>query len=222
MKKLPTKIFFLFVNFITIIILYTNSYAAKSTITRVDGPFAPEVKIFNEKEEAVFLDQFEGKTILISFWATWCGPCSEELPSLDVLQKDFRKLPFEIISVSEDFNGIEIAKKYFKQNEIRHLKLYYDHKNMLFSSMSVVGLPTSFLIDQDGRIKIIFKGNTKWYDDKIRELIISEIPGNYPMPKNSYKVTSLNRQLKPKIIKKIDKNIKNEIKNGEKTNENNS
>ena len=65
---------------------------------------------------------------------------------LDILQKDFRKLPFEVLAISEDFKGIAVAEDHFNKYGIRHLKLYHDYKNSLFKAMGVVGLPTAFLI----------------------------------------------------------------------------
>ncbi len=192
------RIFLLFLGIVSIFNLYSNAFAAfaqNSSITRPKNLFVPDTNFFDSEGAKLFLDQFEGRTILLCFWATWCGQCAQELPSLDVLQKDFRKLPFEVVAISEDFNGLEIVKNYFSQYDIRHLKLYYDSKNQLFKAMSVGSVPTSFLIDSEGRIKVIFKGDTKWHDDNIRELILSEINGNHPMPKNSYDTTSLNKKV---------------------------
>ena len=179
-----------------------SAKADKTIITNIDAEaiFAPDTAFFNEKSEKVYLDQFEGKTILLVFWATWCGSCADELPSLDILQKDFKKLPFEVIAVSEDYNGLEVITKYFKDNEIRHLKIYHDYQNQLFKAMDVAGLPTAFLIDPDGKIKTIFKGVIKWQDNTMRELILNKIPGNPEMPKNSFKEKALNNIIKPKEV----------------------
>jgi peroxiredoxin len=198
MINFQTKISVWFVGVMILFNLTINhSFAENSMIIKPESSFIPDTHFFNEEGEKVFLDQFEGKTILLCFWATWCGPCTEELPSLDILQKDFRKLPFEVVTVSEDFNGIEPAKNHFNKYGIRHLKLYHDYKNELFRAMSVIGLPTAFLIDPDGKIKVIFRGNTKWHEGTTREIILSEIAGNPVMPKNSYITTSLNKKIAP-------------------------
>lgn len=154
------------------------------------------VPFIDENGNKRFLDEFEGKTILLVFWATWCAPCTKEMPDLDGLQKDFRKLPFEIIAVSQDFQGINIVKEYFKNHEFRYLKIYHDHQNQLFKAFSVVGLPTSFLIDKDGKIVYSFTGAINWYDEEVRKIILSHIDGNYPEPKNSYKAQDLNKIIK--------------------------
>jgi len=194
MMKFYTKIFLLFIS-VSFSLFANSSFAEKSIQSVSESFFAPDVAFFNEEGGRVFLDQFEGKTILLSFWASWCGHCVEDLPSLDSLQKDFRKLPFEVIAVSEDFNGIKAAKDHFTKYGIRHLALYHDYKNALFKAMSVVGLPTSFLIDPEGRVKLIIKGNVKWYEESVRSILLNEIPGNPEAPKNSYITTSLNKKV---------------------------
>ncbi len=189
--------------------LYSSSILAKnSSIIRPKSSFVPDANFFDIDGNKVFLDQFEGKTILVSFWATWCGSCVEELTSLDILQKDFRKLPFEVLAISEDFKGIVVAEEHFCKYGVRHLKLYHDYKNSLFKAFSAIGLPTAFLIDPEGKIKIIFKGNTKWHDELIRDILLSEIAGNPEPPKNSYNTTSLNKKIAPPVDKSGEKNLK--------------
>ncbi len=162
MPKFFTKIFLWFISLVFALNVYSVPVLAEnSTIIRPEYSFVPDVNFFDKDGNKVFLDEFEGKTILVSFWASWCGSCVEELPSLDILQKDFRKLPFEVLAISEDFKGIAVAEDHFNKYGIRHLKLYHDYKNSLFKAMGVVGLPTAFLIDPEGKIKIIFKENTK-------------------------------------------------------------
>ncbi|QQV75015.1 Thiol-disulfide oxidoreductase ResA [Rickettsia tillamookensis] len=152
---------------------------------------------FDEEKNQYSLDQFEGKTILLVFWATWSAPCVKEMPDLDMLQKDFRKLPFSVIPISEDYQDIKIVKEYFKSYQIRYLPIYHDYRNELFKALGVISLPTSILIDPNGKIVTSFVGNTNWYDEKVRDTILSAIPGNYPEPKNSYNEQSLNKPAKP-------------------------
>lgn len=179
-----------------------NSYAAKTTILDHEAYSDTETPFFDGEGGKVFLDQFEPNTVLLVFWATWCGTCADELPALDNLAKDFRKLLFKIIALSEDYQGAGVVKKYFTDNNIRHLDVFHDYQNNLFRSMSVVGLPTAFLINSNGKIKKIFKGRIKWYDDEIRSIILQEIDGNPEIPRNSYTPPSLNIK-----VEKVDKKI---------------
>ncbi|MFV9929595.1 MAG: TlpA disulfide reductase family protein [Rickettsia endosymbiont of Haemaphysalis japonica] len=175
--------------------LYEKS---KDKLAFLRGSSVPDnIIFFDEEKNQYSLDQFEGKTILLVFWATWSAPCVKEMPDLDMLQKDFRKLPFSVIPISEDYQDIKVVKEYFKSYQIRYLLIYHDYRNELFKALGVVSLPTSILIDPNGKIVTSFVGNTNWYDEKVRDTILSTIPGNYPEPKNSYNEQSLNKPAKP-------------------------
>ncbi|BDU60531.1 thiol:disulfide interchange protein [Candidatus Rickettsia kotlanii] len=170
----------------------------KGKLAFLRGSSVPDnIIFFDEEKNQYSLDQFEGKTILLVFWATWSAPCVKEMPDLDMLQKDFRKLPFSVIPISEDYQDIKVVKEYFKSYQIRYLPIYHDYRNELFKALGVVSLPTSILIDPNGKIVTSFVGNTNWYDEKVRDTILSAIPKNYPEPKNSYNEQSLNKLAKP-------------------------
>jgi len=172
--------------------------ADKYSIDKFDRYIDSEVGFYDAEGNKVFLDQYEGTNILLVFWATWCGTCVSELPALDNLQKDFRKLPFKVIAVSQDYKGIEVVKDHFIAHEIRHLEAFHDQKNQLFREFSVVGLPAAFLINAEGKNKLVFKGRIKWHDNEVRSKILSEIGENLELPKNTYKFASLNRDVRQK------------------------
>lgn len=199
--------------FIAIIILAHFASAEKLIVTKHDEFVDTKTNFFDGEGQKVYLDQFEGSTILLVFWATWCGACVDELASLDVLQKDFRKLPFKVIAVSQDYNGVEVVKKHFAENEIRYLSVYHDYQNKLFKALSISGLPTAYLINQEGKLKYIFNGIVKWQDEDVREMILAEIEGNPSLPKNTFTEAPLNKQItkqmniqtnKPKVETKIE------------------
>ncbi|WP_375359537.1 TlpA family protein disulfide reductase [Candidatus Tisiphia endosymbiont of Neophilaenus lineatus] len=187
----------------TYLLISTNSFALdqiKLGVKMLDLSSVPDtVVFFDDKGEKYSLDNFEGKTILLVFWATWCASCIKEMPDLDVLQKDFRKLPFAILPVSQDYQGIEIIQKYYKDYDIRYLPIYHDFKNQLFKAFSIVGLPTAILINPDGKMLVSFVGTINWYDEEIRNIILSNIPGNHPEPKNSYREQTLNQQVNKQL-----------------------
>lgn len=182
---------------ITFLAITTNSMVSRALVKMLDSSNVPDgVFFFDEAQEKYSLDKFEGKTILLVFWATWCASCVKEMPDLDILQKDFRKLPFEIIPVSQDYQGVEVVQKYYKNYDISYLPLYHDFKNQLFKAFGVVGLPTAILINPDGKMLVSFVGSINWYDEEIRQVILSNIPGNHLEPKNSYQEQSLNQPVR--------------------------
>ena len=172
-----------------------HANAENITINKHNRYLDSEVSFIDEQENKVYLDQYEGTNILLVFWATWCGTCVSELPSLDNLQKDFRKLPFKIVAVSQDYQGINTVKNYFASHNIRHLQAFHDPRNQLFRELSVSGLPTAFFINKEGKNKLVFRGRIKWHDDEIRRTILSEIGEDLELPKNTYKFASLNRNV---------------------------
>ena len=198
---------------VLIISLEYIARAEKLIVTKNNDFLDTDVNFFDANGNKVYLDQYEGNTILLVFWATWCGSCVGELPSLDNLQKDFRKLPFKIIAVSEDYQGVEVVKKYFSENEIRHLEIFHDYQNNLFRSLSIVGLPTAYLINAEGKVKYIFNGVVKWHDNEVRQMIMAQIEGNQVLPKNTFKSASLNKQVvkaKKTVVEVTTEEVKND------------
>lgn len=186
--------------FSTVFLLSSSSFAKEYKFIQYENKYSPDdVAFFDQENKEHFLENYEGETLLVVFWASWCSPCVDEMSSLDILAKDFRKLKFKILPISEDFTGIDTATKFYKDHNINHLPILHDYKNALFSAFQVSGLPTSYLIDPDGMIKGKFTGNVKWHDNKIREILLGFIPGNPPTPKNTYKEITLNKLVdKPK------------------------
>lgn len=195
MKKIFSKIILWLISLNIIFSIVQIANAEKYSIERQDRYLDSEVGFFDGDGNKVYLDQYEGTNILLVFWATWCGTCISELPALDNLQKDFRKLPFKVIAVSQDYKGIEAVKDYFFAHELRHLGVFHDHKNQLFRELSVISLPTAFFINADGKNKLVFRGRIKWQDDNVRSMILSEIGENLELPKNTYKFAALNRNV---------------------------
>jgi thiol-disulfide isomerase/thioredoxin len=156
---------------------------------------ADDIPLYDLEGGKHYLEEYEGKTILLVFWATWCSPCVNEMVDLDLLQKDFRKLSFVILPVSEDYAGIEVVKKFYDSYDIRHLAILHDYKNSLFKAQGIAGLPTSILINGEGKAVGMFTGSVNWYDENVRNILLANIQGNPVQPKNSYKGQSLNQRI---------------------------
>ena len=109
-----------------------------------------DIMFKNSEDTTIFLDDFKGKLVVINFWATWCAPCREEMPSLDILQsnKNFQDLIVLPINVGKE--NKEKAKRFFNDLQIKNLKLYYDDSVKLANTFSLIGLPTTIFIDKDG------------------------------------------------------------------------
>lgn len=184
--------FIIFLFFSHIIIAKNNSFMNQLDRLNDTLDFS-EIKFFDEESKEHYLEEYEGKLILLVFWATWSSACDEEIRELEILQKDFRKLPFVVIALSQDFKNIKLVKDFLDKRDIRYLKIFYDYKNELFKKFNVIGLPTSYLIDTKGNIVGNFSSVVKWHKEEVRELLFSYIPGSFDRPKNSYKTFLLNR-----------------------------
>ena len=147
---------------------------------------------YDNKHKKHYFDEMDQKTILLVFWASWLPESRELLRKLDCLAKDFRKLDFTIIALSEDYLGIEAIEEFFKQHGIRHMQMYYDYKNRIYNHIGIKSLPAFFLISARGEALIKILGSPKWDQDPIRNTLLGYIPGNPPIQKNTYDKSSLN------------------------------
>ena len=191
--------FFRYIALITLLSVHISYAETDTTASQMSKiieqmpAYTPEdVPIFDSENKQHFLEEYEGKTVLLVFWATWCAPCVSEMNDLDMLQKDFRKLPFLILPISEDYVGVEHVSAFYKTNNLRHLPVMYDYKNALFKSFDIVGLPTSILVNAEGMVVARFVGAINWYDDNVRAILLKYISGNPPTPRNSYSNNTVN------------------------------
>jgi len=186
------------------------SLASENNIKIIDSLSIPdELPFFDSENKKHYFDEYDGKIILVVFWASWCSSCTKEMPELDILQKDFRKLPFKIIALSQDYKGFEVIKQFYKTHEIRQLEMFHDQHNSLFKAFKVVGLPSAFLLGENGKIIASFTGNTDWHRDEVRDFILSYLTGQKEAPKNSYQKTILNqfsKEIKNKSLEKAKDN----------------
>jgi thiol-disulfide isomerase/thioredoxin len=150
------------------LLLSVNTSLAGKILLESDNIFLPEdIVFFYDKNNRRLFSEFDGEILLVSFWATWCASCVQEMPELDILQKDFRKLPFNVIALSQDFQGISAVEQFFRDKEIRYLKIYHDQNNKIFNELKITGLPTSLLVDRYGKIVLKFVGAIDWHSDEV-------------------------------------------------------
>ena len=102
------------------------------------------------KDLVVSLEDFKDSLVLINFWATWCAPCKEEMPSLDILQSNKKINNLIILPINVGKENVNKAKKFFEDLKIKNLKLYYDDSVKLANNFSLIGLPTTILINKNG------------------------------------------------------------------------
>ncbi|MDO5704998.1 MAG: TlpA disulfide reductase family protein [Paracoccus sp. (in: a-proteobacteria)] len=117
------------------------------------------------------LSDWQGQAVLVNFWATWCAPCREEMPSLDALQQAEGGEGFQVLTVAAGRNPPEAMRKFFTENGIENLPLLTDPRMELARSMGVVGLPVTVLIDRQGREVARLNGEADWASDAALDLV---------------------------------------------------
>jgi len=116
-----------------------------------DTTLAPEFALPNLKGETVRLSDFRGQVVIVDFWATWCGPCRMEIPHLKELVRKYGDKGFNVIGVSMDDAGAEVVRPFVRQLEISYPVLIGDAYTARRYG-GVNALPTTFLIDRQGRV----------------------------------------------------------------------
>ena len=156
---------------IIFIFLISNSYAnevpdIKNLIINKELKKYDSLTFLDTKNTQLDLKDFKGKLILLNFWATWCAPCKEEMPSLDLLQsnKNLKNLKIFPINVGKD--NIEKASNFFKDLKIKNLDVYFDSPVTLAKKFSLRGIPTSILLNKDGLEFARIVGSIDFEDEK--------------------------------------------------------
>jgi thiol-disulfide isomerase/thioredoxin len=135
---------------------------------------APSASFRDATGASLDLKAFHGKIVLLNFWATWCAPCVDELPSLDRLQADLGGTDFEVVALSIDSPGANIVAPFYRRLGVAHLAIYLDPKRstaQAFAGSGLQGLPTSFLINGDGDVVGYLEGGADWSSSDARALI---------------------------------------------------
>ena len=152
-----------------------NSGAMASFVYASPPQPAPNISFVTEGEALKTLQDFKGKAVLLNVWATWCGPCKEEMPSLDRLQSKLGGKNFEVVALSLDRGGLDVTKKFLDKLGIKNLKAYVDKTSRAMKPLGVEGMPTTLLIDAEGREVGRLVGPAEWDSPEAQQLISAVI-----------------------------------------------
>ncbi|MFN3400347.1 MAG: TlpA disulfide reductase family protein [Ferrovibrio sp.] len=119
-------------------------------------------EFLDPNDQPVTLEAFRGKVVLINLWATWCAPCREEMPALDRLQVQRGGKDFAVVAIAQDRGGRGKVEQFLGQIGARHLASYLDTTMKSGRAWGAFGLPTSILIDRQGREIGRFVGTAEW------------------------------------------------------------
>ena len=134
------------------------------------GLRAPSIMLPTLKGEPVELSAFQGKVVLVNFWATWCGPCLIEMPSMQRLYEKLGNERFEILAISSDFEGAAVVKPYVDRLRLT-FPILLDPRFQANNTYKITAIPTTVVIDRDGVITHKFFGARDWDTAESHKLI---------------------------------------------------
>jgi len=133
---------------------------------------APRVQLWNRAETAVPLASYRGRLVFVNFWATWCGPCVAEMPSLIALQRSVDPADIAFVSIAED-DTWQPVDAYLRRTPLP-FDVYRDRPPRVEDQFETTAYPTSFLIGRDGQALYRFNGGRNWDSPEVRELLALE------------------------------------------------
>jgi len=119
------------------------------------------------------LDAYKGRGLVVNFWATWCAPCVREMPQLDRLSAFVRENGIDVLTISEDREGLIAAPKFYKAHDLRDLPVLADPRGKLMRAFKAQGLPLTILINALGHEVGRVIGPAEWDSPEIVEFVRS-------------------------------------------------
>ena len=163
------KLLIIFIYLITINSSYALDKPDIKNLVVIKSPKIYEDVVFKDiNQNNVNLDDFKGKLILLNFWATWCSPCKEEMPSLDKLSVDKKFKNLEILPINIGQEKINKIEEFYIKTNIENLDIFYDTDVRLAKMFLLRGLPTTLIISKDGGEIARIVGSIDFQDENFK------------------------------------------------------
>tara|TARA_B100001564_G_C20358602_1_gene542280 strand:+ start:25 stop:534 length:510 start_codon:yes stop_codon:yes gene_type:complete len=109
------------------------------------------ISFLDSEKKVIKLSNYRGNLVMINFWATWCAPCKKEMPSLDILKGNSSLDNLEIFPINIGKENLKKSKKFFSDLNIKNLDIYFDNNITLAKTLLLRGIPTTILINKEGK-----------------------------------------------------------------------
>ena len=161
------KLLLIFIYLITCNIGYALEKPNIKNLVILKNPKIYEEVFFKDLNDYdVNLDDFKGKLLILNFWATWCAPCREEMPSLDDLQSNSNFDNLKIFPINIGQENFTKSDSFFKELGIQNLEIYFDAPITLAKKFSLRGVPTTILFNKEGKEFARIIGSIDFKDEK--------------------------------------------------------
>tara|TARA_B100001059_G_C17545573_1_gene432624 strand:+ start:16 stop:525 length:510 start_codon:yes stop_codon:yes gene_type:complete len=159
---------------IIFIFLLSNSFADEATgiknlVIHKELKKYDDLTFLDPQKKQLNLKEYHGNLIILNFWASWCAPCKEEMPSLDILQVNGNLDNLKIFPINVGKDDIDKILSFYSETGIQNLNFYFDSPSTLAKKFKLRGIPTSILINKDGLEFARIVGSTDFKDKKFIE-----------------------------------------------------
>jgi peroxiredoxin len=155
------------------LVLFAMILISAQAIANSGSTPAPDFTLKSNSGKNIKLSELRGQVVMINFWASWCGPCRQEMPILNQLYQRYEPMGFTLLGVNVEEDKAA-ADKVLREIPV-NFPVLYDSKNQVSESYQVRAMPSTFLIDRDGKVRYLHKGYKPGYEDEyqkqVRELI---------------------------------------------------
>ena len=149
--------------FFAVILLFSSHHAASADLAASTAAvLAPDFVLKNSSGQNIRLRELRGQVVMINFWATWCGPCREEMPQLEKLYRQYQATGFSVIGINIDDNrdnAVSLSKKLGVS-----FPILFDKDKQVSKLYKVDAMPSSMLIDRDGKLRYLHRGYKPGYE----------------------------------------------------------
>ena len=157
--------------FLALLLTAASQAVAANMVVAETPKVLPPIAFAGADGQLTGLDAFRGKVVVLDYWATWCAPCRAEFPVLDRLQERLGARGLAVVAVSVDRAGLRVVDKFYAEAQVTHLDKYVDPDSTGAQGLKLRGVPTSLVVDRQGREVARVEGLADWEGKGVTSLL---------------------------------------------------